>query len=142
MSRGTVEVGLPKNHQERSVTYPKFLDRSLLQLTAGKGPESLLSGKGERHLRPPDSRRGWWVSAMRQAQAVDKTFPSLTRHDLRHTAASLTVSAGTNIKALQRMLGHASASMTSDTYADLFDEDLNSVTERLDNDRTQKIVGF
>ena len=79
---------------------------------------------------------------MRQAQAVDKTFPSLTRHDSRHTAASLTVSAGTNIKALQRMLGHASASMTSDTYADLFDEDLDNVAERLDKDRTQKIVGF
>jgi integrase len=139
---GTVEIGLPKNHQERSVPYPKFLDRSLLQLTAGKGPESLLFGTGERYLRPPDSRRGWWVSAMRQAQAVDKTFPSLTRHDLRHTAASLAVSAGANIKALQRMLGHASASMTLDTYADLFDEDLDSVAERLDSDRAQKIVGF
>ena len=139
---GTVEVGLPKNHQERSVPYPKFLDQSLLELTAGKSPESLLFGDGNRYLRPPDSRRGWWVAATRHAQAVDDTFPSLTRHDLRHTAASLAVSAGANIKALQRMLGHASASMTLDTYAALFDEDLDSVAERLDRERARKIVGF
>jgi hypothetical protein len=30
------------------------------------------------------------------------------------------------------MLGHAKASMTLDVYADLFDEDLDSVAESLD----------
>ena len=54
------------------------------------------------------------------------TFPKLTVHDLRHTAASLAVSAGANVKAVQRMLGHASAAMTLDVYADLFDDDLLS----------------
>jgi integrase len=53
--------------------------------------------------------------------------PRLTPHDLRHTAASLAISAGANVKAVQRMLGHASAAMTLDTYADLFDEDLDAV---------------
>jgi hypothetical protein len=33
---------------------------------------------------------------------------------------------------VQRMLGHAKASMTLDVYADLFDEDLDSVADRLD----------
>ncbi len=51
----------------------------------------------------------------------------MTIHDLRHTAASLAVSAGVNIKALQRMLGHASAAMTLDVYSDLFDDDLDAV---------------
>ena len=37
------------------------------------------------------------------------------------------MSAGANVKALQRMLGHAKASMTLDTYADLFDDDLDAV---------------
>jgi integrase len=36
------------------------------------------------------------------------------------------------VKAVQRMLGHAKASMTLDTYADLFDEDLDRVADRLD----------
>ena len=36
------------------------------------------------------------------------------------------------MKAVQKMLGHKKASMTLDTYADLFDEDLKAVAERLD----------
>jgi integrase len=42
------------------------------------------------------------------------------------------VSAGANVKAVQRMLGHAKASMRLDVYADLFDEDLDGVADRLD----------
>ena len=56
----------------------------------------------------------------------------LTYHDLRHTAASLMVSAGANVKAVQNQLGHASASMTLDVYADLFDDDLDSVADSMD----------
>lgn len=56
----------------------------------------------------------------------------MTIHDLRHTAASLAVSAGANVKAVQRMLGHASAAMTLDVYSDLFDDDLDAVSDRLD----------
>jgi Phage integrase family len=56
----------------------------------------------------------------------------LTPHELRHTAASLAVSAGANVKALQRMLGYASAAMTLDVYSDLFDHDLDAVADRLE----------
>jgi integrase len=52
-------------------------------------------------------------------QKEDKTFPRITAHALRHTAASLAVSAGANVKVVQRMLGHASAAMTLDVYARL-----------------------
>jgi hypothetical protein len=52
----------------------------------------------------------------------------------RSTAASLGVSAGGSIKAVQRMLGHASAKMTLDTYAGLFEDDLEILADRL-NDR-------
>ena len=63
---------------------------------------------------------------------VRRVVPSITLHDLRHTAASLAVSAGANVKAVQRMLGHAKASMTLDVYADLFDADLHDVAVNLD----------
>ena len=46
--------------------------------------------------------------------------------------ASLAVAAGANVKAVQRMLGHASASMTLDVYAGLFGDDLDAVAQRLD----------
>jgi integrase len=59
------------------------------------------------------------------------TFPTITPHDLRHSAGSLAVSVRANVKAVQRMLGHAKASMTLDIYADLFDEDLDQVADRL-----------
>jgi len=61
----------------------------------------------------------------------------MTLHDLRHTAASLAITAGANVKAVQRMLGHASAAMALDVYADLFEEDLDGVAERLNADATK-----
>ena len=42
------------------------------------------------------------------------------------------MAAGANVKAVQRMLGHASASMTLDVYAGLFGDDLDAVANRLD----------
>jgi integrase len=74
------------------------------------------------------------------SKEVDLTFPTVTIHDLRHTAASMAISAGANVKAVQRMLGHASAAMTLDTCADLFDDDLDSVSDRLDQVRSTRVT--
>jgi integrase len=56
----------------------------------------------------------------------------VTPHDLRHTAASLAIQNGANVKVVQRMLGHASAAMTLDVYAGLFRDDLDNVADALD----------
>ena len=56
----------------------------------------------------------------------------MTVHDLRHTAASLMVQSGANVKTVQRTLGHASAAMTLDVYADLFDSELDAVASNID----------
>lgn len=48
-------------------------------------------------------------------------------HDLRHTAASLAIASGANVKAVQAMLGHGSAKMTLDRYGHLFDRSLDDV---------------
>lgn len=71
----------------------------------------------------------------------DKTFRRLTPHDLRHTAASLAISAGGNVKAIQRMLGHASAAMSLDVYADLFDDDQEILSNALNGARANSDVG-
>lgn len=39
------------------------------------------------------------------------------------------------------MLGHASAAMTLDIYADLFDDDLEAVATALDHARARESVG-
>ena len=59
-------------------------------------------------------------------------FPRVTPHGLRHVAAGLMVSAGANVKVIQRELGHSSAAMTLDIYAELFDEDLEAVGSAVD----------
>ncbi len=82
-------------------------------------------------LRNRNARSAWFDAA---ARAIGES--GLTPHELRHTAASLAIKAGANVKAVQRMLGHASAAMTLDRYADLFDDDLDDVADRLDALRT------
>ena len=51
----------------------------------------------------------------------------LRPHDLRHTAASLAIRSGANVKVVQQMLGHGSAAMTLDVYAGLFADDLDDL---------------
>ena len=63
-------------------------------------------------------------------------------HDLRHTAASLAVSAGANVKAVQRMLGHSTASQTLDRYSHLFTSDLEALAERLDEVFSQQNASY
>ncbi|MBB4140250.1 integrase [Microbacterium invictum] len=43
------------------------------------------------------------------------------------------------MKTVQRMLGHASAAMTLDTSSDLFDDDLDAVSDILDRARSRSI---
>ena len=50
-------------------------------------------------------------------------------------------SAGDNIKVLQQMLGHASAAMTLDRYADLCEDDLNTVARALDRALRDQLIG-
>ncbi|WP_255361778.1 tyrosine-type recombinase/integrase [Mycobacterium sp. 1274761.0] len=68
-------------------------------------------------------------------------FQRVTPHDLRHTAASLAVSAGVNVLALARMLGHKDPSVTLRVYADLFDTDLDAIGAALHNAYSPDNVG-
>jgi integrase len=74
-------------------------------------------------------------SAVERLVATGSEFPRVTPHDLQHTAASLAISGGANPKAVQTMLGHQSAALTLDTYADLFPDDLELVSAALDRAR-------
>jgi integrase len=110
------------------VPYPQFLSQPLVEACSDKGRDGIVfdDGRGGYQKTPTMVTNSWWDLALAQAG-----LPAMTIHDLRHTAASLAVSAGANVKAVQRMLGHASAAMTLDTYSDLFDDDLDAVADRL-----------
>jgi hypothetical protein len=60
----------------------------------------------------------------------------LTPHELRHTAASLAIASGADIKVVQQMLGHKSATMTLNQYGHLFGDRLDVVADAMDTART------
>ncbi|WP_231990555.1 site-specific integrase [Mycobacterium sp. 852002-30065_SCH5024008] len=123
----------PKTWERRSVPFPAALADELSACMVGKSRTDLVfTDLRDGVLRNSNWRARVFAPAVLACQKADENFPSITPHDLRHTAASLAVSAGAHVKALQRMLGHAKASMTLDTYADLFDDDLDSVGASLD----------
>jgi integrase len=64
-------------------------------------------------------------------EAITPDFPYITPQYLRHTCASLAISAGANVKVVQRMLGHATAAMTLDLYGHLMSDDLAGVAAAL-----------
>lgn len=126
----TTYVGSLKTGKNRNVALPGFVADALAKSCEGKGREDLIwpSVSGD-YLGPPAGNKSWLSGAVERCQAADPMFPRITAHALRHTAASLAISAGANVLVVQRMLGHASAAMTLDTYADLFDHDLNGVAD-------------
>jgi len=123
-----IYLGTTKGHKHRSVPFPSFLAPELGRACEGKSRDDLVfPNEDGDYLSRPHTESGWLDKAVAKAG-----IPRATPHDLRHTAASFAVSAGANVKALQRMLGHASAAMTLDIYAELFDDDLDSVAVALD----------
>ena len=59
-------------------------------------------------------------------------LPHMRFHDLRHTYAAILITMGENIKFIQKQLGHASLTVTMDTYGHLLPEASNDFGKRLD----------
>jgi integrase len=95
-------------------------------------------------LRNATFRSGWLTpavalmdaeareAAIKAERPIPRPLGDLEPHELRHTCASLAVSAGANVKVVQRLLGHEKASVTLDVYSDLFETDLDDVARRMD----------
>lgn len=132
----TFHLGTPKSHERRTVAVPAFLVSELQEQVRGRiGDALIFPGTNSGYMMRPKKQVGWWKEAKAAAGVPEAMVP----HDMRHTAASLAIQSGGHVKAVQRMLGHASAAMTLDTYSSLFDTDLDVVAEALDAAR--KTVG-
>ena len=131
-------VGVTKGREARSVPVPQFVLDMLAATCDGKAADDLVfpADTGGYRARPK-SGRGWFAQAVMRS-GVDVTT---TPHSLRHTCASLTVSAGGNVLALARMLGHKDASVTLRVYSDLFDSDLDALGIALDERYSPGSVG-
>jgi integrase len=125
---GQLVESTPKTHRGREVPVPRFLAAQLGEHVEGRGQTELVfTTVSGAPLRSSNFRQRYWMAAIKSCDLV-----GLRVHDLRHTAASLAVKSGANPKVVQQMLGHASAAMTLDVYAGLFNADLDDVADRLD----------
>lgn len=107
--QGYVE-GTTKNHSSRTVPVPTVALEPLRE-QIGERPAGRL-------VWPPTSSTRWltigalrWVfdPAVKRCVKSSPAFPTITPHQLRHTGASLAISAGANVKVLQTLLGHKTA---------------------------------
>jgi integrase len=121
--------GTPKGHERREVPIPRFLIDDLANHVKGKGLEDLVFAgiRGGGVLRAPIFRKSVF-----QPASVAVGMPGVHPHELRHTAASLAIASGANVKVVQQMLGHKSATMTLDLYGHLFGDQLDEVADAMD----------
>jgi integrase len=125
----TFVVGTPKGGKGRTVSVPAFVADLL---TPRDSDELVFPDSAGGHMRGTNVRRRWWSQAVATAELFPRTEGGSVVHDfklheLRHTAASLAIQAGANIKALRNMLGHESAGLTLDRYGHLYGSDVEAV---------------
>ena len=138
---GRLEWGPLKDYERRTIKLPKFLVEELasyLHARGGPGPDELVftgpeggplrwSKWGPRHYKRALARAGLDLDAR--------------PYDLRHTAASLAIHEGASVLAVQRLLGHSSATVTLNTYAHLWPSELDALADRLDAARARAVAG-
>ncbi|QZY46218.1 site-specific integrase [Mycolicibacterium austroafricanum] len=127
-------VGSPKNGKGRTVSLPAFVADLL---TPGDADALVFPDSTGGYMRGTNVRRRWWADAVAAAKLFPRTVPDsdgrdtvlyeFKIHELRHTAASLAIQGGANIKSLQNMLGHESAALTLDRYGHLYGSDVEAV---------------
>lgn len=119
--KGSLFVDTLKNKRSRTVPLVADLVPILDKWSEGKGPDDWLfhAPKGGPLSEPNWKRSVGWAVAVKKIGR-----PTFRVHDLRHTCASLWLGAGADPKVVQRILGHASATMTMDLYGHLIDTNL------------------
>lgn len=126
---GRLIWGTPKTHARRTVPVPRFLAADLAPLIKGRDGDALLfvAPRGG-VMRVRNVRRNVFDPAVRRVGPA-----GFHPHELRHTAASLAIASGADVKVVQMMLGHSTATMTLDLYGHLFPDRLDDLADRMDS---------
>lgn len=136
--KGSLALGPVKNHEKRTLPVPRSFAGELAALAEGKKPGALLFTAPEGGpLRYSNFRSRIFDPAVRKAGLAGM---GITPHKLRHTAASLAIAAGADVKVVQLMLGHKSAAMTLDVYGHLWPDRLDEVADVLDARRERLLL--
>jgi integrase len=128
---GRLIFGPTKSHAERALPIPPSLMTELEQHleTIDADPDTLLfTGEKGGPLRYRYAYMDIWRPMLKNLG-----MPTVGMHALRHSAAARMISAGASPKAVQSIMGHRSAAFTLTVYGHLFDEDLDALASRIDN---------
>jgi Phage integrase family len=106
------------------VDSPEHLEQEVREYLATQMPDVAVGGP----LRYSSLRRRHWDPAVERAGL----HGPLPVHALRHTYASLAAKAGASVKMIQTQLGHRDPALTLRVYQHLFEDDLDGLGDRLD----------
>lgn len=124
-------IGPTKNGVRRDVTIPRFLRDRLAFITMGQENDAPLFRNKKGQRMSYSSWHCWrWKPAVEAAGLGSIQY--LTPHSLRHTYASMLIGSGMDVKTVQKLLGHSSAAMTLDVYADLWPGNEQKAADALD----------
>jgi integrase len=117
-----------KGHRARTIPLIPDLVPIVDAWAAGKKADDFLfSAPRGGHLHENNWKRSiGWSGALR---SIGRS--GFRVHDLRHTCASIWLGAGADPKVVQRILGHASATMTMDLYGHLIDDNLWTAAKKV-----------
>lgn len=121
---GIVEVPTKNTGSVRAVKMPPFVFELLAQYRACWNSQKLLYGKywkgqAQRLFIQEDGRPinpatiNFWMKKFLKKH----DFPYITPHSLRHTFATLQITAGVDVRTLQSLTGHAQASTLVNIYS-------------------------
>lgn len=129
LTGAVIERATTKSGRSRMVPLSDLVRPVVERWAEGREPNDLLFPAPE----------GGYLSAQNWRRAVHWNRTGLGRrpHDLRHTAASLWIAAGVDIKTVSAWLGHSTAKLTLDTYGHLMGTD----ADRAALDRVNKALG-
>ena len=121
--------GAPKSHEQREVPIPRFLIDDIAEHIRGKKPDELVftGVRGGGALRAAVFRRAGFDKA---AEAIG--VAGLHPHELRHTAASLAIASGANVKARAADARPQVRDGDPRSVGHLFGDDLDTIADRLD----------
>jgi integrase len=134
--------GTTKSSKHRTVPIPAELASILKAYRLAdpwKGVLCFPNDSGEMYSRNAK------LEAVLQAALTRASLPRIRVHDLRHVFASHFVMGGGDIFTLQRILGHSTPQLTSDTYAHLSPKHLAGEADRVtypDPAHPAKVVPF
>jgi integrase len=136
---GRLHWGGVKTHEARMARLPRSVANELGAYLAGR-PQDAEALVFTASLGGPLRPHTWVTNVFRPALRGAGLSEARRLYDLRHTGASLLIARGASVKAVQAQLGHATASITLDTYGHLFPSELEALAARLEQARTAALA--